>query len=96
MASCAPKSLSSASSIIAGEGRGFAQRATSARRVLRDGPNFPVLVVHRVVPAKLATRKSDGAPHPRWPCGAALTDSYGPVTALTANVCAICATSPDG
>jgi hypothetical protein len=27
---------------------------------MRDGPNFPVLVVHRVVPAKLATRKSDG------------------------------------
>jgi hypothetical protein len=27
---------------------------------LRGGPNFPVLVVHRVVPAKLATRKSDG------------------------------------
>src|SRR5262249_53967442 len=41
-------------------GRAFAQRATSARRVMRDGPNFPVLVVHRVVPAKLATRKFDG------------------------------------
>ena len=27
---------------------------------LRGGPNFLVLVVHRVVPAKLATRKSDG------------------------------------
>jgi hypothetical protein len=26
---------------------------------LRGGPNFPVLVVHRVVPAKLATGKSD-------------------------------------
>jgi hypothetical protein len=27
---------------------------------LRGGPNFPVLVIHGVVPAKLATRKSDG------------------------------------
>ena len=27
---------------------------------MRDGPNFPVLVVHCVVPAKLATSKSDG------------------------------------
>jgi hypothetical protein len=27
---------------------------------LRGGPNFLVPVVHRVVPAKLATRKSDG------------------------------------
>jgi hypothetical protein len=27
---------------------------------LRRRPNFLVLVVHRVVPAKLATRKSDG------------------------------------
>jgi hypothetical protein len=27
---------------------------------LRGGPNFFVLMVHRVVPAKLATRKSDG------------------------------------
>jgi ABC-type uncharacterized transport system substrate-binding protein len=27
---------------------------------LRVGPNFLVPVVHRVVPAKLATRKSDG------------------------------------
>src|SRR5262249_46667138 len=27
---------------------------------LRGGPNFLVLVVHRVVPAKLAIRKSDG------------------------------------
>ena len=40
--------------------RSRAQRATSARRVMRDRPNFPVLVVHRVVPAKLPTSKSDG------------------------------------
>jgi hypothetical protein len=30
------------------------------RGFLRDGPNFLVVVVHRVVSAKLATRKSDG------------------------------------
>jgi hypothetical protein len=27
---------------------------------LRSGPNFPVLMVHRIVPATLATCKSDG------------------------------------
>jgi hypothetical protein len=32
----------------------------TARFSLRGGPNFLVLVVHRIVPAELATRKSDG------------------------------------
>ena len=39
---------------------GCGSRASGARGLLRGRPNFPVLVVHRVVPAKLATRKSDG------------------------------------
>jgi hypothetical protein len=40
--------------------KGCSTRLRILRLDLSGGPNFLVFVVHRVVPAKLAIRKSDG------------------------------------
>ncbi|SRR6266516_2850431 len=45
---------------ISGNGKEGRLPRRTANFSLWGGPNFLVLVVHRVVPAKLATRKSDG------------------------------------